>query len=119
MDDGIAHLGSTIAAHLREWDTAPAFVELAVFGTDDAASIARAIDAFCVRNLGAPVAHGLFHQSSIGSVTGVCEYLSDRGLISKASLPVRLTKKSNINVDELAFFHRSPSVTDEEVPSDW
>jgi hypothetical protein len=55
----------------------------------------------------------------IGSVTGVCEYLSDRGLISKASLPVRLTKKSNINVDELAFFHRSPSVTDEEVPSDW
>lgn len=54
----------------------------------------------------------------IGSVTGVCEYLSDRGLIGKASLPIRLTKKSNINVDELAFFYRKPMV-EEEVPSDW
>ncbi|HEY7306192.1 MAG TPA: hypothetical protein VH601_18850 [Bryobacteraceae bacterium] len=54
-----------------------------------------------------------------GGVIGVCEYLSDRGLIGKASLPVRLTKKSNINVDELAFFHRSASVTEEEAPSEW
>ena len=62
--DGIAHLGSTIAPHLREWDTTPAFVELAVFGSDEAASIACAINAFCVRNLGAPIARGLFHQST-------------------------------------------------------
>jgi hypothetical protein len=55
----------------------------------------------------------------IGGVTGICEYLSDRGLIGKASLPVRLTKKSNINVDELAFFHRSTSRTEEEAPSEW
>jgi hypothetical protein len=48
----------------------------------------------------------------------VCEYLSDRGLIGKASLPVRLTRKSNINVDELAFFHRA-SVAEKEAPSDW
>jgi Phosphotransferase enzyme family len=88
MDDGIAHLGSIIAAHLREWDAAPAFVELAVFGTDDAAAIARAIDAFCVRHLGAPVARGLFHQSSIGSVTGVA--LADgRRLVIKAHQPER------------------------------
>ena len=56
----------------------------------------------------------------ISGVTGICEYLSDRGLIGKSSLPVRLTKKSNVRVDELAFFHRSTSVTEEEeAPSEW
>jgi hypothetical protein len=52
----------------------------------------------------------------IGSVTGVCEYLSDCGLIGKASLPVRLTKKSNLSVDELAFFYRKP---EQEAPNEW
>jgi predicted nucleotidyltransferase len=41
----------------------------------------------------------------IGSVTGVCEYLADQGLIGKTGLPVRLTKRSNIDVEEMAFFH--------------
>jgi uncharacterized protein len=41
----------------------------------------------------------------IGGVTGVCEYLADRGLIGKASLPRRLTKRSNVNVEELAFYY--------------
>ena len=41
----------------------------------------------------------------IEGVTGVCEYLSDRGLIGKAPLPVRLTKASNVDVQELAFFY--------------
>jgi hypothetical protein len=41
----------------------------------------------------------------IEGVTGACEYLSDQGLIGKAHLPVRLTKKSNIEVEELAFFY--------------
>ena len=68
--DGVAHLASVIAAHLREWDPSPPFVEL-VFGTRDANAIALMIDTFCGHVLGAPVAHGLFHQSSIGSVTGV------------------------------------------------
>jgi hypothetical protein len=54
----------------------------------------------------------------VGGVTGVCEYLSDRGLIGKAPLPVRLTKKSNVNVDELGFFYRT-SITEEDAPSDW
>jgi hypothetical protein len=40
----------------------------------------------------------------IGGVTGVCEYLADQQLIGKASLPVRLTRKSNISQEELAFF---------------
>lgn len=41
----------------------------------------------------------------IEGVTTACEYLADQGLIGKASTPVRLTKKSNIEVQELAFFY--------------
>jgi predicted nucleotidyltransferase len=48
-------------------------------------------DHFC-RNLG------------VGGVTTACEYLADQGLIGKASSPAHLTKKSNIEVQELAFF---------------
>jgi hypothetical protein len=41
----------------------------------------------------------------IGGVTAACEYLADQGKIGKASTPVQLTKKSNIEVQELAFFY--------------
>ena len=41
----------------------------------------------------------------IGGVTTACEYLADRGIIGKAALPVRLTKKSHVEMQELAFFH--------------
>jgi hypothetical protein len=41
----------------------------------------------------------------IEGVTGACEYLADQGLIGKAPLPARLTKKSNVVVEELAFFY--------------
>jgi hypothetical protein len=41
---------------------------------------------------------------NVEGVTTACEYLSDQGLIGKASTPVRLTKKSNLAVQELAFF---------------
>jgi hypothetical protein len=41
----------------------------------------------------------------VQGVTTACEYLADQGLIGKASTAVRLTKKSNIDVQELAFFH--------------
>jgi predicted nucleotidyltransferase len=41
----------------------------------------------------------------IECVTTACEYLADQGLIGKASAPVHLTKKSNIQVQELAFVH--------------
>jgi hypothetical protein len=88
MEGGVVHLGWVIAAHLRQWDNSPAFVELAVFETEDAFAIAGAIDAFCRRHLGARVAHGLFYQSSIGSVTGVT--LDDeRRLVIKAHQPER------------------------------
>jgi predicted nucleotidyltransferase len=41
----------------------------------------------------------------IEGVTGACEYLADQGLLGKAPLPVHLTKKSNVDVEELAFFY--------------
>jgi predicted nucleotidyltransferase len=41
---------------------------------------------------------------NVEGVTTACEYLADQGLIGKASTPVRLTKKSNLDVQELAFF---------------
>jgi len=41
----------------------------------------------------------------IKGVTGACEYLADQGLLGKAPLAVRLTKRSNVNVQELAFFY--------------
>ncbi len=40
-----------------------------------------------------------------GGVTTVCEYLADRGLIGKASVPVRLTKRRQVAGQEMAFFH--------------
>jgi hypothetical protein len=41
---------------------------------------------------------------NIEGVTTACEYLADQGLIGKASTSVHLTKKSNVDVQELAFF---------------
>jgi predicted nucleotidyltransferase len=41
----------------------------------------------------------------VSGVTTACEYLADQGLIGKASIPVRLTKKSNIEAQELAFYY--------------
>lgn len=40
----------------------------------------------------------------VEGVTTACEYLADQGLIGKASTPARLTKRSNIEVQELACF---------------
>jgi predicted nucleotidyltransferase len=44
-------------------------------------------------------------------VTTACEYLADQGLIGKAATPVRLTRKSNIEVQELAFFYMEGTTT--------
>jgi uncharacterized protein len=40
----------------------------------------------------------------VHGVTLACEYLADTGLIGKASIAVRLTKRSNVDVQELAFY---------------
>lgn len=45
----------------------------------------------------------------VSQVTTVCEYLADEGLIGKVSLPARLTKRSNVEVQELAFVHLEAS----------
>ncbi len=45
----------------------------------------------------------------IEGVIIACEYLADRGVIGKAPLAVRLTKRSNVEVHELAFFCGSDS----------
>ncbi len=42
-------------------------------------------------------------------VTTACEYLADQQIIGKASVPVRVTKKSNIEVQELAFVYHEPA----------
>jgi hypothetical protein len=42
---------------------------------------------------------------NVEGVTVACEYLAERGLIGKASTAVQLTKRSNVCVQELAFFH--------------
>ena len=42
------------------------------------------------------------------SVTTACEYLADQGLIGLASSPARLTKRSNVDVEELAFYYKEP-----------
>jgi hypothetical protein len=41
---------------------------------------------------------------NVECVSTACEYLADQGIIGKAATPARLTKKSNIQVQELAFF---------------
>lgn len=49
-------------------------------------------------------------QRTVGveHVSGTCEYLADQGLIGKASIAARLTKRSNTDVQELAFFAIEP-----------
>jgi uncharacterized protein len=47
---------------------------------------------------------------SVSGVITACEYLADQQIIGKVSLPARLTKKSTIEVQELAFFYSSDPV---------
>jgi hypothetical protein len=41
----------------------------------------------------------------VSGVTTACEYLADQGLLGKAAAPVQITKKSNVQVQELAFYY--------------
>ena len=45
----------------------------------------------------------------IESVTLACEYLADQNMIGKAALPAHLTKRSNIEVQQLAFVYLEPA----------
>jgi uncharacterized protein len=44
---------------------------------------------------------------NLESVTTACEYLADQGLITKASIAAQLTRRSNVQVQELAFVYTS------------
>ena len=46
--------------------------------------------------------YGISHASA------ACEYLADQGLVGKASIAARLTKRSHVDVQELAFFTLDP-----------
>jgi uncharacterized protein len=50
------------------------------------------------------IEHHFSRRFDIGGVTTACEYLSDLGLLEKASSPVRATKRSSVSLQELAFF---------------
>jgi hypothetical protein len=88
MSGGIDELAAVIAAHLREWEPSPPFVELAIFDCADPRAIATILNSFCLQSLGAPVAAGLFYQSSIGSVAGIA-LEDERRVVIKAHQPDR------------------------------
>ena len=88
MNRGNEELANIVAAHLREWEPSPPFIELAIFESADAHCIAGILGRFCEQNLGSRIAGCRFHQSSIGSVTGVV--LDDgRSVVIKAHQPER------------------------------
>ncbi|HTQ43240.1 MAG TPA: phosphotransferase [Polyangiaceae bacterium] len=73
-----------IAESIAQWGEP--FVELAIFGTADAAAIAAQVDSFCREHLGAGVAGALFEYASIGNVHGLV--LEDgRRVVLKAHQP--------------------------------
>lgn len=54
------------------------------------------------------IEHHFKKNFDVPGVIIACEYLADQGLIGKASIPVHLTKLSNVEVQELAFFFAEP-----------
>jgi hypothetical protein len=77
-------LARAIAGHLAQCDTA--HVELAIYGFDDAAAVAEAINEFCRREVGAAVVDALFYRSSIGAVAGL-SLVDGRRVVVKAHQP--------------------------------
>ena len=62
-----------------------------------------------LREVGEPrsareIDHHFERNYGISGAEAACEYLADQGLIGKAAVSARLTKRSNVNVEELAFF---------------
>ena len=53
---------------------------------------------------------------NLSHVTSVCEYLADLGLLGKASAPVKLTRRSNVEVQELAFYYIGETINRSEEP---
>ena len=53
------------------------------------------------------IEHHFERNYDVGGVMTACEYLADQRLIGKAAVSVRLTKRSTVDVEELAFFAMS------------
>jgi hypothetical protein len=51
------------------------------------------------------IEHYFERNFGIEGITTACEFLADRGLIGKASIAAKLTKRSNLEVQELAFVY--------------
>ena len=49
--------------------------------------------------------HHFERNHGVSNAVGVCEYLADVGRIEKVSTSVRLTTRSQLEVEELAFFY--------------
>lgn len=77
-------LTRAIASSLAEWDVP--HVELAIFGTADAAHIAAQFAEVCFSALDSPPAQTLFYQSSVGAVAGI-ELEDGRRVVVKARQP--------------------------------
>jgi hypothetical protein len=54
------------------------------------------------------IEHHFRRTFDVGGATTACEYLADQGLIGKASTAAQLTRKSTIDVQELAFYSLEP-----------
>ena len=50
------------------------------------------------------IEHHFQRHAGVSGVTTACEYLADKGLLGKASTATHLTRKSNVTVQELAFY---------------
>ena len=74
----------TIQASIDAWETP--FVDLDIFGTDQAGAIARMMDDFCLARLGSAIARSLFYRTSIAAVHGV-ELEDGRRVVIKARPP--------------------------------
>jgi polymorphic toxin system nucleotidyltransferase-like protein len=51
------------------------------------------------------IEHHFERSFGIEGVTTACEFLADRGVIGKASIAAKVTKRSNVEVQELAFVY--------------
>src|SRR5687768_16385285 len=62
------------------------------------------------------IEHHFSRNFGVADVTTVCEYLADQNLIGKVLLPIRLTKRSTVAVQELAFVYlqQAPVPLDED-----
>jgi Polymerase beta, Nucleotidyltransferase len=63
------------------------------------------------------IEHHFKRNFGIEGVTTACEFLADRGLIGKASIAAKVTKRSNVEVQELAFVYFGEPTNDTIPPN--